>query len=93
MDFKFCPILHCSPEEAGFDGAKGIGLNQKGLTGGGILRLRRGPTDPRLDKNGNYRNQLLWYMPSNEAAQLLWCNSNGEWFNCIFQREDPAQLS
>lgn len=92
MDFKFCPILHCSPEQAGFDGAKGISLNNAAMPDGGLYLLRRGYTDPRLMSH-DFTNELVWYMPPNEAAQLLWCNSNGEWFTCIFQREDPAQLS
>jgi len=91
MDFKYPPILRCGPEKAGFDGAKGIGLNRKDMPDGGVYRLRRGPTDPRQDTEVNYRNQLIWYMPPNEPAQLLWCNSDGDWFTCVFEREDPAQ--
>jgi hypothetical protein len=91
MDFKYPPILRCSPKQAGFDGAKGIGLNHKDMPDGGVFRLRRGPTDPRQHTEGNYRNQLIWYMPPNELAQLLWCNSDGDWFTCVFEREDPAQ--
>ena len=91
MDPKYPRILRCSPEQAGFDGAKGIGLNRKDMPDGGIFRLRRGSADPRQDAEGNYRNQLIWYMPPNELAQLLWCNSDGDWFTCVFEREDPAQ--
>lgn len=92
MDFKFCPILHCSPGEAGFDGAKGIGLNHAAMHNGGLYQLRRGSTDPRSMPH-DFKNQLIWYMPKDKPAELLWCNSKGEWFTCIFQREDPAQLS
>jgi hypothetical protein len=91
MDPKYPPILRCSPKQAGFDGAKGIGLNHKDMPDGGFFRLRRGSTDPRQDTESNYRNQLLWYMPPNEPTQLLWCNSDGDWFTCVFEREDPAQ--
>jgi len=91
MDFKFCPVLNCSPQEAGFDGAKGIGLNHPAMPDGGLYRLRRGPTDPRLMSH-DFKNQLIWYAPQDKPSQLLWCNSKGEWFTCIFQREDPAQL-
>ena len=62
------------------------------VASGRLYQLRRGSTDPRLMPH-NFKNQLIWYTPEDEPAQLLWCNSNGEWFNCIFQREDPAQLS
>ncbi|NBS68622.1 hypothetical protein EBT31_06860 [bacterium] len=91
MDPKYPPILRCSPEQAGFDGAKGIGLNHKNMPGGGVFRLRRGATNPRQDTKGDYRNQLIWYTPTNEPAQLLWCSPEGDWFICVFEREDPAQ--
>jgi len=79
-----------SPAEAGFDGAAGIGLNRADMPDGGVFRLRRGPTDPRHDRT-SHRNQLIWYMPPNEPAKLLWCNSDGDWFTCVFEREDPSQ--
>ena len=91
MDFKYPPILRCSPEQAGFDGAKGIGLNNKDMPDGGFFRLRRGSKDPRQDHNNDFRNQLIWFTPSDQSAQLLWCNSDGAWFTCIFECEDPAQ--
>lgn len=70
--------------EAGFDGAKGIRMNFPSLKDGGIYRLRRGPTDPR-QLDGDYREQLIWYMPEDQDPELWWCNANNEWFLLSFE--------
>jgi len=90
MDPKFPVFLRCGPEEAGFDGAKGIGLNNPTMKDGGFFRLRRGSIHPNVSGD-DCRNQLFWLTPLDGPAQLLWCNPDGVWFNCAFERFDPAQ--
>jgi hypothetical protein len=72
-----------NPKEAGFDGAKGIGLN---LPSGGVYRLRRGPTPP-WETQTNCQNQLLWL--ESTPPRLLYCNESNEWFELSFT---PIQL-
>lgn len=71
------------PTEAGFDGAKGISLNHRSVPDGGIFRLRRGPDMPETEKF-NFRNQLLWIMPDDADARLLYCNEDNELFELVF---------
>ena len=76
------------PTETGFDGAKGINLNNPSMIDGGFHRLRRGTKRPDKTKY-NYRNQLLWYMPENEEPKLLYCNENNNMFELEFK---PIEL-
>jgi hypothetical protein len=70
-----------TPQEAGFDGAKGIRLNHPALPNGGIYRLRRNINPPwEFDKD--CRNQLIWQ--ESEPPHLFYCNSDGEWFELSF---------
>ena len=48
-----------NPQEAGFDGAKGIRLNHPAMPNGGIYRLRRN-INPPWDFDKDCRNQLVW---------------------------------
>jgi len=72
------------PTEAGFDGARGISLNMRSMTKGGVFRLRRGKGVPNVEKSDNLRNQLLWIMPDDADARLLYCNDNDELFELAF---------
>ena len=76
------------PTEIGFDGAKGINLNNPSMIDGGFFNLRRGTKKPDKIKY-NYRNQLLWYMPENEEPKLLYCNENNKMFELEFK---PIEL-
>ena len=73
-----------TPSQAGFDGARGISLNNRNMTDGGIFRLRRGKGFPNVEKSCNLRNQLLWIMPDDADAKLLYCNDNNELFELAF---------
>lgn len=70
-----------NPQEAGFDGAKGISLNNPNMTDGGVFRLRRGSTPP-WETETNYRNQMFWQKST--PPRLLYCNNDGEWFELSF---------
>ena len=70
-----------NPQEAGFDGAKGIGLNHPSMSDGGVFRLRRGSTPP-WETQTNCQNQLLWLESS--PPRLLYCNQSNEWFELSF---------
>jgi hypothetical protein len=73
-----------TPTQAGFDGARGISLNHRGLPDGGTFRLRRGKRVPNVEKSDDLRNQLLWVMPDDADAKLLYCNDNNELFELVF---------
>ena len=73
-----------TPTEAGFDGARGISLNNRSLPKGGLFQLRRGKGMPNTEKSDNLRNQLLWVMPDDADARLLYCNDNNELFELAF---------
>ena len=70
-----------NPQEAGFDGAIGISLNNPNMSDGGVFRLRRGPTPP-WETQTNCQNQLLWLESS--PPRLLYCNQSNEWFELSF---------
>lgn len=72
------------PSEAGFDGARGISLHNPHFSDGGIFKLRRGKRLPNPEKSDNFRNQLLWVMPDDADARLLYCNDNNELFELTF---------
>ena len=67
-----------NPQEAGFDGAKGISLN---ISRGGVYKLRRGASLP-WKTQGDFENQLIWL--ESTPPRLLYCNSDGEWFELSF---------
>ena len=73
-----------SPEEAGFDGAKGIRMNLPGAKDGGRFHLKRGRTNPLACPNSDFREQLLWHYPDDAPACLLWCNAEDQWFELAF---------
>lgn len=70
-----------NPQEAGFDGAKGVCLSNPAMPNGGVFKLRRGSTPP-WETEMNCRNQLLWQ--ESTPPRLLYCNSDGEWFELAF---------
>ena len=72
------------PQEAGFDGAKGINLNIPSMPDGVFHKLRRSPTVKPDPKKHNIKNQLLWYYPDNEDAKLYYCNEDNQLFELDF---------
>jgi hypothetical protein len=66
---------------AGFDGGKGIGLNNPQMTDGGVFRLRRGSECP-WESGQAMPNQLYWRKA--DEPQLLYCNEAGAWFRLEF---------
>ena len=70
-----------TPNEAGFDGEKGLNLNMSHLPDGGIYKLRRGSTPPWTFK-ANFKNQLMWQQIT--PPRLLYCNSDNQWFELDF---------
>lgn len=70
-----------NPQEAGFDGAKGICLNNPNMSDGGVFKLRRGPVAP-WETDGDYRNQLVWL--ESMPPRLLYCDKDGKWFELAF---------
>ena len=77
-------MTELSPAAAGFDGAKGIRLNNPHMPNGGIYRLRRGRKPPSSAHSADWREQLLWWMPDDQPARLLWCNAEEQWFELSF---------
>jgi hypothetical protein len=73
-----------TPTEAGFDGAKGIRLNNPGMADGGFYRLRRGKKSPGNYPGANFREQPAWHYPDDAPARLLWCNAEDQWFELSF---------
>jgi hypothetical protein len=71
------------PQEAGFDGAKGINMNHPAMPDGGLFQLRRGKKSLQPEKY-NLKNQLLWYYPDDEDAKLYYCNQNNQLFELDF---------
>lgn len=71
------------PQEAGFDGRRGVNLSNPHLPDGGIYRLRGGNTQPELEKY-NFRNQLLWVYPDEGDAKLYYCNIENQLFELDF---------
>lgn len=76
------------PLEAGFDGAKGVSLGEPDV----LYNLMRGKTPPKDCPNTNFKNQLCWYYPDEENTKLLYCNSDGDWFELTFEPINIATL-
>jgi hypothetical protein len=76
-----------TPTEAGFDGDKGIRLDvpSKGMGHDVLYRLKRGKTLPKNSQNKSLKNMLIWHYPDDSDSKLLFCNSDGEWFNLTFE--------
>jgi hypothetical protein len=72
------------PSEAGFNGEKGINLNNRTMIDGGFYCLRRSKTMKPEPEKYNFKNQLLWYYPDNEDAKLYYCNENNQLFELDF---------
>ena len=72
------------PQEAGFDGAKGINMNHPDMIDGGLFQLRRSKTIIPEPEKYNYKNQLLWYYPDDEDAKLYYCNQDNQLFELDF---------
>ena len=66
------------PIDVGFDGEKGLTLPNDM-----VYKLRRGKTPLQPDKF-NLKNQLLWYYPDGEDAQLIYCNEDNQMFRLDF---------
>ena len=77
-----------SPAEAGFDGAKGIRMNNPIMQDGGRFQLKRGKTKPSECPNSDFREQLIWHCPDAAPAHLLWCNAEDQWFELTFTSID-----
>lgn len=75
-----------NPLEAGFDGAKGINLNNPSMPDGGLYRLRR-TSNPPWEYNKDCRNQLVWQQ--SEPPHLFYCNADGQWFELTFNLVNP----
>lgn len=73
-----------TPTEAGFNGAKGIRMPQHGETF--RFNLKRGSKRPSECPEGDFIEQLCWWMPPGEPEQLLWCNADDQWFQLSFTR-------
>jgi hypothetical protein len=72
------------PQEAGFDGDKGINLNISSMVDGGIAKFRRSKTMKPEPNKYNFKNQLVWYYPDNEDAKLYYCNEDNQLFELDF---------
>ena len=73
-----------SPAEAGFDGAKGIRVNNPTMPDGGRFQFKRGKTNPSDSPKGDFQEQLVWHYPDDAPARLLWCNAEDQWFELAF---------
>jgi hypothetical protein len=71
-----------TPEEAGFDGCKGIRV--PGISPECRFIPERGKTLPSSCAEKDFRERLLWYYPEDATPKLLWCNQNDQWFELIF---------
>jgi hypothetical protein len=71
-----------TPEQAGFDGAKGVRVPAAGEDF--RYKLRLGKESPSSFPESDFTEQLLWFYPDNAAPQLLWCNADDQWFNLFF---------
>ncbi len=74
---------HLYPSEAGFNGHDGFRLPMQGRPDWRIY-LKRGPRRPSECPDTDWREQLLWWEPKGELPHLLWCNSDGQWFDLTF---------
>lgn len=70
------------PTEAGFDGSKGIRMPLRGENF--RVLFKRGTTRPSDFPEHDFTEQLCWWMPPGEPAQLLWCNADDQWFELSF---------
>jgi len=75
-----------TPQEAGFDGAKGINMKLSQIPGGGILKLRRCVNAP-WEYDEDCQNALLWQ--TSEPPHLFYCNPDGDWFELSFTPVQP----
>ena len=80
------------PLEAGFDGVEGICMGVSYIKDGGIYLLKRGKKNPSDFPNINFKNQICWYYPDGQDPKLLFCNSDGHWFNLSFESIDLQGL-
>lgn len=71
-----------TPAEAGFDGARGY--RSPALGEGFRIQLLRGKTRPSESPRRDFKEQLVWFYPDDQPAQLFWCNENDEWFELSF---------
>ncbi len=71
-----------TPTEAGFDGAKGFRMPYHGENF--RFQLKRGRESPKEYPNEDFIEQLLWYYPKDAPSQLLWCNTENQWFELTF---------
>lgn len=70
-----------NPQEAGFDGAKGINMKLPHIPGGGMWKLRRCTKAP-WEYGEDCRNALMWQQ--SEPPRLFYCNTDGDWFELSF---------
>lgn len=70
------------PTEAGFDGAKGFRMPLRGENF--RVRLKRGRSHPSNHPEQDFKEQLAWFYPDDQPAQLLWCNADDQWFELQF---------
>ena len=55
------------------------------MQGAGLFRLKRGKIMPTSLQSKSFTNMLVWYYPDDIDSKLLFCNSDGEWFNLTFE--------
>ena len=70
------------PQEAKFNGAKGVRVPLNGETF--RFLLKRGKQKPSEHPETNFKEQLIWFYPDDVPPRLLWCNEDDEWFELTF---------
>ncbi len=84
-DLAARPQRLLAPTAAGFDGAEGIRMGNPSMPAGGIFKLKRGSKAPSACPRSDFKQQLIWWMPEDRPAVLLWCNAEDQWFELHFQ--------